>query len=241
MRKAVIIGASSGIGRELAKLLAKEDYTLGLAARRLSLLHELSKELGGDIFIKRMDVSKPEQAVDLLGELIRDMGGMDLLIICSGTGHINAKLDWELEKETIYVNVTGFTALADAGFKYFAQKGEGHIAAISSIAALRGSGDCPAYNASKAYMSNYLEGLSCKAAASGKRIIITDIKPGFVDTAMAQGEGLFWVAPAAKAAKQIWNIIKRRKAKGYVTKRWKLVALLFKIMPRRLYMRMQNK
>jgi short-subunit dehydrogenase len=119
--------------------------------------------------------------------------------------------------------------------KYFLEKGEGHIAAISSIAALRGSGTCPAYNASKAYMSNYLEGLACKAAASGKRIAITDILPGLVDTAMAKGEGLFWVAPPQKAAKQIWNIIKRRRAKGYVTKRWRLIALLFKITPRRLY------
>jgi short-subunit dehydrogenase len=84
-------------------------------------------------------------------------------------------------------------------------------------------------------MSNYLEGLSCKAAAYGRRIVVTDIKPGLVDTAMAQGEGLIWVAPPEKAAKQIWNIIKRRRAKGYVTKRWGLIALLFKIMPRKLY------
>jgi short-subunit dehydrogenase len=182
-----------------------------------------------------MDIAQPEEAVKVLDGLIRELNGMDLLIICSGTGHINPELDWEKERETIDVNVKGFTALAGAGMRYFLNKGEGHIAAISSIAALRGSGTCPAYNASKAYMSNYLEGLSVKAAAAGYLIAVTDIKPGFVDTAMAKGEGLIWVAPEKKAAKQIWGIIKRRKAGGYVTKRWRLAALLFKIMPRRLY------
>jgi short-subunit dehydrogenase len=235
MKKAVLIGSSSGIGKELAKILAGEGYILGLAARRISLLEELQKGLGAQAYIKRMDVSRPEEASMLLGGLIDDMGGMDLLVICSGVGHINPELDWKHESETIDVNVKGFTALTGAGLKYFLKKGEGHIAAISSIAALRGSGTCPAYNASKAYMSNYLEGLSCKAAASGKRIAITDIKPGLVDTAMAKGEGLIWVAPPRIAAKQIWNIIKRRKAKGYVTKRWRLAAFLFKIIPRRLY------
>jgi short-subunit dehydrogenase len=163
------------------------------------------------------------------------MGGLDLLIICSGTGHINPELNWEYERDTIDVNVLGFTALACAAMQYFIGQGSGHIAAISSIAALRGSAICPAYNASKAYMSNYLEGLSSKASALGKDITVTDIKPGFVDTAMAQGDGLFWVAPAAKAAKQIFKLIERRKPGGYVTKRWGLIAMLFKIMPRRLY------
>ncbi len=235
MKKAIIIGASSGIGKELAKLLAKEGYILGLAARRLNLLEELKYELGGQVYIRKMDISKPEEAAALLIELIKDMGGTDLLIICSGTGHINPELDWKHERDTIDVNVKGFTALAGAGLKYFIEKGEGHIAAISSIAALRGSGTCPAYNASKAYMSNYLEGLACKAAASGKRIVVTDIKPGLVDTAMAKGDGLFWVAPPERAARQIWSIIKRRKAKGCVTKRWKTIAFLLKIMPRKLY------
>jgi short-subunit dehydrogenase len=237
MTKAVIIGASSGIGRALAVLLAKEGYALGLAARRLELLKELRQELGGNTYVTRMDIAQPEEAVKVLDGLISDMGGMDMLIICSGTGHINRELEWDKERETIDVNVKGFTAIAGAGMKYFLEKGEGHLAAISSVAALRGSGTCPAYNASKAYMSNYLEGLSVKVAAAGKHIAVTDIKPGLVDTAMAKGEGLIWVAPAEKAAKQIWNIIKRSKAGGYVTKRWRLVALLFNIMPRRLYIK----
>lgn len=235
MKKAIIIGASSGIGKELARLLAQEGYVVGLAARRLSLLEALQKELNGQAFVSQMDISQPEEAVTRLEELIGVMGGLDLLVICSGTGHINPELAWHYENETIDVNVKGFTALACAGMKVFIQQGFGHIVGISSLAALRGSAACPAYNASKAYMSNYLEGLACKARAYGKGIAVTDIKPGFVDTAMAQGEGLFWVASPEKAAKQIYNIIRHRKSGGYVTKRWGLIALLFRIVPRRLY------
>jgi len=241
MNKIIIIGASSGIGKELARLYKKNNDVLGLAARRLNLLEELKNELGSEVFIAQMDVSKPEEASQTLLELIDEMGGVDLLLISAGTGYINPNLEWKYECETIDINIKGFTALATAGMKYFMQKECGHLAAISSIAALRGSGTCPAYNASKAYISNYLEGLSCKAKLYGKNITVTDIKPGFVNTAMAQGEGLFWVASPEKAAKQIFRIINRRKSGGYVTKRWGLIAVLFKIMPRRLYIWICNR
>lgn len=191
MKKAIVIGASSGIGRELAGILSREGYALGLAARRLNLLEELQQALGGQTQISQMDIFQTEEAVLKLEALIEALGGLDLLVLCSGTGHINPDLIWEDERDTIDVNVRGFTALACAGMRYFIRQGSGHLVGISSLAALRGGGTNPAYNASKAYMSNYLEGLACKARVTGKRIAVTDIKPGFVDTAMAQGEGLF--------------------------------------------------
>jgi len=105
----------------------------------------------------------------------------------------------------------------------------------SSIAAIRGGGDAPAYNASKAFVSNYLEGLRQMAAKMKLPLTVTDIKPGFVDTVMAQGEGLFWVAPAEKAAKQILEAVEKKKDHAYVTKRWRLVAWVLKLLPGRLY------
>lgn len=238
MKKAIVIGGSSGIGKELALLLLGEGYAVGITARRLKLLQEIKERQDGLVFVKYMDISKPEEALARLNELIGDMGGLDLLVICAGTGHINQGLNWELESETIDVNVRGFTALAGAGTKHFLKQGSGHLVGISSIAALRGSGSSPSYNASKAYMSNYLEGIRCNCSKAGGKVSVTDIKPGFVDTDMAKGEGLFWVACAATAAKQIMSIIKHRKAVGYVTRRWRLIALLLKIMPGRLYSRM---
>jgi len=119
------------------------------------------------------------------------MGGADLVVISSGIGHLNPSLSWEPEKETADVKVTGFMAMANAAMGHFLEKSSGHLVGISSIAALRGDGDAPAYNSSKAFVSNYLEGLRKKVTKSDASIAITDIQPGFVNTAMAKGEGLF--------------------------------------------------
>ncbi len=235
MKNVIIIGASSGIGEALARLYAKQQCVLGLTARRVDLLDQLSRELETKTYITKMDLTQPEDAMTSLGQLIRQMNGADLIIICAGIGHMNPALVWSYEKDTIDVNVSGFTAVANAAFQYFTQNKAGHLAALSSIAALRGSRECPAYNASKAYMSNYMEGLRCKAGRISRDIIVTDIKPGFVDTAMAQGDHLFWVAAPEKAAVQIAHIIDRRKAHGYVTRRWRILAFFMKRLPGWLY------
>ncbi len=237
MRKAIIIGATSGIGRELAKLMAGEGFSVGIAGRRLELLQSLQKEFPDQIHIKRIDVALPS-AIELLKELIAEMGGADIIVISSGTGFINKDLEWAKEKETIDVNVTGFAAMANVSFEYFRGRGGGHIVGISSIAAIRGGSEAPAYNASKAFVSNYLEGLRQKASKMKFALTVTDIQPGFVDTPMAQGEGLFWVAPPQKAAKQIFDAIKKKKSHAYVTKRWRLIAWLLKVLPNRLYSRL---
>ena len=170
--------------------------------------------------------------------LIEEMGGVDLIIISSGTGFINPDLNWAMEEETLDVNVTGFAALANVAFHHFLQAGRGHLVGISSIAAIRGSAVAPAYNASKAFVSNYLEGLRIRARKIGLPILVTDIQPGFVDTAMAKGQGLFWVAPPQKAARQIYNAIQRKANHAYVTKRWAVIGLLFKVLPYSLYSRL---
>lgn len=235
MKKAIVIGASSGIGKELAKILAKEYDAIGLAARRGELLEELSEQLDTQTFTVQMDVAKTEEAMQQLDDLIVRMGGVDLVVVCAGTGYSNPELRWDYERETIDVNVKGCTGVINTAVRHFIQQGHGHLVVLSSVAALRGHSDCPAYNASKAYLSNYLEGLRMKMGRMSGQFTITDIQPGFVDTRMAQGEGLFWVAPAQKAARQIDSIIKRRKPRGYVTKRWGVMALCLKIMPHRLY------
>ena len=238
MKKAIIIGASSGIGRELAKVLSQEGYTVGLTARRDWLLESLQGELKTESFIKRMDVTQIGEAMSELEELIHLMNGVDLIVINAGTGFINQELDWEKERITIDTNVVGFAALANIAIKHFVQRGSGHLVGISSIAAFRGNGGAPAYNASKAFMSNYLEGLRHKVSKLKLPITVTDIKPGFVDTAMAKGEGKFWVASPEKAARQIYDAIRRKKPHAYVTKRWRSIAWLLKTAPDFVYNKM---
>jgi len=235
MKKAIIIGASSGIGKELAKILSRRGWSLGLTARRTELLEKLKSELPGPALVKFMDVAKPETAIPIFQELAQEMGGLDLAIINAGTGFLNPELEWSKEQATIAVNVSGFAALAGSAMQYFIRQKSGHLVGISSIAELRGSDICPAYNASKAFVSNYLEGLRKKAAKAKLEITVTDIRPGLVDTAMAQGEGLFWVASPQKAAEQIYRAIRQKKSRAYVTKRWGLVAGLLQIMPDFLY------
>jgi len=237
MRKAIIIGASSGIGLELARIMAREGYSLGLAGRRLELLEAARKELPAETRVKRIDVTRTE-AMGQLSELISELGGADVIVISSGTGFINPGLEWEKEKATIDVNVSGFAAMANVAFEHFRVSGSGHIVGISSIAAIRGGGESPAYNASKAFVSNYLEGLRQKAVKLKLPIVVADIQPGFVDTVMAQGEGLFWVAPAEKAARQIFDAIEKKKSHAYITKRWRLIAWLLKLIPGWLYCRL---
>jgi short-subunit dehydrogenase len=238
MKKAIVIGASSGIGRELSKILSRNQYSVGVMARRAQLLDELRNEIGNHIFVERVDVSDADFARDTLTKLIEKMGGVELVVICAGTGYLNAQLDWTLEKETIKTNVTGFVAMANVAVKHFMEKGFGHLVGISSIAALRGGRQAPAYNASKAFESNYLEGLRQNVRKSGLPITITDVKSGFVKTAMAKGDGIFWAADADKAAKQIYTAIKRRKSIAYITRRWRLVAWAIKLMPGFIYERL---
>ncbi len=231
MKKAIIIGASSGIGRELVKILSENGYLVGAMARRIQLLEGLRDYTNGEIFIRKIDMADAKPAMETLSDFIKEMGGADLIVICAGTGDIDDDLSWQLENEIIQTNVTGFTAMANVAIHHFMERGSGHLVGISSIAALRGSRHSPAYNASKAFESNYMEGLRQKFRRSRLPITVTDIKPGFVQTAMAKGDVIFWSAPAEKAAMQIHDVIKRRGSSAYITRRWRLIAWLLKLLP----------
>lgn len=236
MRTAIVIGATSGIGAGLANILTSKGYRVGITGRRNNLLESLQAQHPSQIEIKQIDVTAPD-CIEKLNELAEILGKVDLIVLSSGTGDINENLDFEIEKRTIDVNVLGFTAIVDWAFRYFEQQGKGHLVAITSVASLRGAAEAPAYNATKAYQANYLEALSIKAAKGKFPITVTDIRPGFVDTDMAKGEGLFWVASVEEATAQLYKAIEQKKRITYITKRWSLVALLLKALPYSIYKR----
>ncbi len=238
MKNAIIIGATSGIGKGLARLLVDNGFKVGITGRRIELLENLKSENPYSYFIKTFDIKDTKLSVEKLEELTNDLGGLDLLIISSGTGDINYELDFEIEKNTIDTNVTGFTNIADWAFKYFEKQKSGHLAAISSIGGLRGSRQAPSYNATKSYQMNYLEGLRQKANKNRSKIFITDIRPGFVKTDMAKGEGLFCVMPVEKTVRQIFRAIKMKRKIVYVTRRWRIFAIILKLIPGPIYDRM---
>ncbi len=238
MKKAIIIGASSGIGKGLAELLIENDYKVGITGRKTELLDKLKEQKPDSFLIKTFDATNIEISIEKLNELTKELGGLDLLILSSGTGELNESLDFDIERKVIDLNVTGFTNIVDWTFNYFEKQNYGHLAAVTSAAGIRGSRQAPSYNATKSYQINYLEGLRQKSTKSKKPIFVTDIRPGLVDTDMAKGEGLFWVMPVDKVARQIFKAIKKRKKVVYVTKRWGVIGRILKVLPRFIYDRM---
>ena len=229
-KRAIVIGASTGIGRATAKVLANNGYSIGLVARREELLRQLQAEIPGLSFVKRIDIGQPEKAMELLRQLIKEMGGLDLIVLNAAINNYNTSLDWPGEVETINVNISGFVAMANVAVKHFQAQNSRHVVGVSSIAALRGSVNCTAYNASKAFIHNYLEGLQYKLKS--QNIFVTDICPGLVDTYLVRGfPTKFLKARPEIAAEQIWQAIKSKKKLAYVPKQWLIVVWLVKFLP----------
>ena len=235
---AIVVGATSGIGREIVRQLCKKGYTVGATGRRKNCLISLKKEIGDLVVVKEMDVTKPEVAINNLNELINELGGVDIIVISAGILLWNPELNFKLDLDVIAVNVIGFTAIANHSVNYFINQKKGHLVGISSISALRGSGKAPSYPASKAYMSNYLQGLRKKVFKLKVPITITDIKPGYVKTPMVEGKDSFWMATVEEASDQIINVISNKSSNAYVTKRWRLMAWLMKYLPDYIYNRL---
>ena len=235
MKKVIIIGATSGIGKELANRFVKAGYRVGITGRRGELLDELQLNMKkGSIETECFDVTGPEN-ISRLQSLISKLGGMDLLLYNAGFGDPSPTLDWQIDKKTIDINVNGFIEIVNWSFHYFTQQGWGQIAATSSVASNRGNSFAPAYSASKAFMSCYLEGLHLKTRRMKLPIFITDIQPGFVKTKEINIKGQFWVVPLPKAGKQIFQGIESKRFRIYVSKRWRLIAVLMRMVPRAVY------
>jgi short-subunit dehydrogenase len=235
---AVIIGASSGIGEALARELHQRGWRLGLLARRLDRLNLLAAELGPDVLVGYLDVSAPD-CVDGFNAMAEHLGGADLVIISAGTGHLNPKHEAGPDEETVSVNVLGFMAMAREAFLYFQRRGHGHLAAITSVASLRGNHEGAIYAASKAFQSTYLDGLRASAQALKLPIGVTELQPGFVDTAMMKTAApltplvrRLFVCDAPTAARQMLQAIYSNRKHAYITKRYALVAAVLKLLPR---------
>jgi short-subunit dehydrogenase len=236
-KKAIVIGATSGMGMETAKLLAEEGYEVGLAGRREDRLLALRKELPTAAHIKRIDVAAPEEAVSAFETLVEEMGGLDVAVICSGIVRPNVELDWEKEQETVDTNVLGFAAMASAAARRFIKQGHGHLVGLSSTSALVYSDRSNAYCASKAFVSNYLRGLRILLAKASPDIFVTEVLPGWVYTEMTQNADkskIFWASTAAQAASRVCDAIRKRKRKIYISRRWRLLAWMLALLPERM-------
>jgi short-subunit dehydrogenase len=238
MDRAIVVGASSGIGEALAERLASEGYEVGLAARRVERLEAIGERLPTKAYVAEMDVTDTERARERFDALVDAMGGVDLVVLSAGTGRPNTDLEWPVERETVAVNALGFAALATAAMARFDEQGTGTLVGISSVAALFGGGASPAYSASKAFVSNYCDGLRAWAAGRDADVDVLDVKPGYVDTEMAFGD--FWMASPETAARQILDAAEAGRRHAYVTRRWRLVGWLLRALPDAVLERVMN-
>ena len=234
MGKAIVIGASSGIGREVAKLLIADGWTVGVAARRVELLQTL-----GAAAVEPIDVTK-ETATEHLRSLINKIGGMDLFFYASGIGKQNRELKEEIELATVRTNGLGFTRMIGEAYRYFAEQGQGHIAAITSIAGTKGLGPAPSYSATKAMQNVYLQALEQQAHDRGLKIRFTDIRPGFVDTALLSGDFKYpMMLKPERVAKDIVSAVKGREHIRVIDWKYRLMTALWRRIPRWVWRRMR--
>lgn len=232
MPNAIVFGATSGIGKKLASYLVADGYKVVITGRRLQILNTIKTTKPNQYFVWGNDVQNVENTEVVFKQIVEEFGSIDLVIHCSGIGYENPELDWQKEQDTLKTNVLGATLIYDLAFNLFKMQGYGHLVSISSIAALRGNRIAPAYNASKAFQVNYLESLYFKSKEiKGDKTYVTDVRPGYIDTRMALGDDIFWMASLEKASKQIYSAIKRKKRRVYISKRWILIAWVLKIVP----------
>ena len=233
-KNAVIFGASSGIGKELARLLVNEGYRVMITGRRIELLNEIQEENQENYLVQQHDVNDIEATEKLFGLLPNLFEKVDFIVHNAGIAEENFNLEWDKDLPTINTNVVAATRVYQLAYNFFKNQGFGHLVGISSVASIRGNRHVPAYHASKAYQASYLESLWMKARRTKKaKISVTNILPGYVKTDIIIGD-TFWMASVDKATKQILTAIKRKKRKAYITKRWRLIAIVLKIVPARI-------
>lgn len=234
MKRCIILGASSGIGREVALLLLKEGWKIGIGARRIDKLNEIKELAPNNVFVQEIDVNAND-AIQNLDNLIRQMGEMDLFFYSVGIGWQNPNLEEEKELKTIQTNAMAFTRIIGHAFRYFEARKQGHIACVSSIAGTKGLGPAPAYSATKALQNTYFQALEQMARKKKLNIILTDIKPGFVDTELLNGTSFPMLMKSSAVADKIVNALKAQRHTIIIDWRWRIITSLWKLIPNYLW------
>ena len=231
MKRAIVVGASSGIGYEVARKLKQSGWVVGVAARRLECLSEFD-------YSAQIDVNN-EDSCELLLDLIERVGGMDLYFHASGIGHQNRSLEEQIEIRTVCTNCLGFTRMVGAAYRYMSSHGGGHIAVISSIAGTKGLGPAPSYSASKSFQSTYIQALEQLSNKNHLNIRFTDIRPGFVDTDLLNDGNRYPILLDKKSvAADILKSIQKHRHVRIIDWRWRLITRVWRLVPNFIWRRL---
>ncbi len=232
MKKVLITGATSGIGRELAVQMIAKGYIVGAVGRRTERLEALKEEMGKNLYYATLDVTQFDEAEIIYTRLIEEMGGLDIMILNAGVGSYRELQPWESDKRTLNINIMAFAHGCHFAFEYFAKHKTGQIVGMSSISRDISNWKSAAYTASKTFVNNYMTSFRQKAKRVSADIIITELVPGFVESELTAGQkGMFWVSTTEKAVRQMITAIEKKKNHAYITKRWRLIAWFLKFVP----------
>lgn len=230
MNRIIIIGATSGIGREVARLFAEKGWKVGIAGRRQQKLDELQQLYPQQIVAQTIDITR-DDSPSRLQQLIDRFGGMDIFLLCSGIGSQNYQLDPVIELNTLQTNGVGFTRMLTTAWHYFRTQRKGHIAAISSIAGTKGLGAAPAYSATKRFQNCYIDALAQLSQMEDCHIRFTDIRPGFVDTDLLKHGNYPLLMQADKVAQTIVSSLLKGKRRVIIDWRYRILVFIWKLIP----------
>lgn len=240
-KKVIIIGATSGIGREVALIYIAQGWKVGVAGRREAELEALRSAYPEQVSAQTLDVTK-EDAPQKLQALIEQVGGMDVFLLSSGIGKQNPTLETGLELTTAATNVEGFIRMTNAAFHYFEQQGHGHLAVISSIAGTKGLGAAPAYSATKGFQNIYMDALDQLARMKKLNIRFTDIRPGFVATPLLNNQKKYpMLMDAPIVALDIVSAIEKKKRVAIIDWKFRLLVGFWRLIPKWIWLRLPVK
>lgn len=239
MKRIVIVGATSGIGLEVAKRYIAAGWQVGAAGRNREALEQIRTMAPQQVLTEQLDVTR-EDAPARLNELIEKLGGMDLFLLTSGIGYSNYALDPGPEIATVDTNTVGFTRMVTAAYAHFRTRRGGHLAVVSSIAGTKGLGSAPAYSASKRFQSNYIDALAQLARMERLDLRFTDIRPGFVATRMLKHPYPMLMRPD-RVAGHIFRALERRRRRVVVDGRYAVLVFFWRLLPEWLWERMKVK
>lgn len=237
MKRIVIVGATSGIGLEVAKLCIREGWRVGAAGRREEALAELKALAPEQVETQALDILR-DDAPGLLAQLVDKLGGMDTYFHCSGIGSRNMELRPDIEIATLRTNGEGFVRMVTAAFDYFRTRGGGHLAVISSIAGTKGLGSAPAYSATKRMQNTYIDALAQLSHMEKLGIRFTDIRPGFVATPLLHNDRYPMLMQPLPVAERIVRVIKRKKRRVVIDRRYAVMVFFWKLIPEWLWERL---
>ena len=241
--RAIVVGASSGIGAALVRALVRQGTKVAACARRSAELERLraaceAEGASGKVLVRAHDVHDVAAVPALFEALVRELGGLDLLIYAAGVMPEIGPQEYDTSKdlEILAVNLDGAVAWCNPAADYFQSQRRGTLVGVSSIAGERGRKGNPVYGTSKAALNHYLEALRNRLGDCG--VHVCTVKPGYVETRMTQGLGnALWMISADEAARQILSVARRRKNERFIPFRWIAVALVLRAIPSFLFRR----